>query len=245
MILSALVTRWIVHTPWPDGLPCSDPAHQDVANSLYKYPLHLHLDKFAYGPPSKASEARLQSLFPSGSENGNIQAIAWSQSVPINLDFEFNLLVQKVSNEFGYGAGGFFLGDTNSTFAWAFDTYGIGETAVFTQATIDMALMNTPIEFSYNVFAPAWKPGDFYEGLVAVFTLLGFSVYPGFFALYPTAERTRKVRAMHYSNGILSSSLWAAYALFDLMFIVIVSVCVTVIWSTQYKGWYGLEYMFV
>ena len=163
--------------------------------------------------------------------------------MPLNFDWEFSLLVQKVSNSYGYGSGGFFLGDPNSTFSWSFDPYGIGETAVFTQATIDMALMNTPIDLTYGVFTTAWKPGDFYEGLVAVFTLLGFSVYPGFFALYPTAERTRKVRAMHYSNGILSSSLWAAYALFDFMFIVIISVCATVIWSTQYNGWYGLEYV--
>lgn len=244
-MLSALVTRWILHTPWPDGLPCSDPTYESFAGQLYNYPEHLQLDKFAYGPPSTISEGQLQSLIPSAPQNGGVRPIDWSQSLPINFDFEFDLLVQRVSNEYGYGAGGFFLGNDNSTFAWAYDTYGIGETAVFTQATIDMALMNTPIAFSYNVFATAWKPGDFYEGLVAVFTLLGFSVYPGFFALYPTAERTRKVRAMHYSNGILSSSLWAAYALFDLMFIIIISVCAVVIWSTQYHGWYGLEYMFV
>ena len=106
-----------------------------------------------------------------------------------------------------------------------------------------MALMNTPIGFSYNVFASAWKPGDFYEGLVAVFTLLGFSVYPGLFALYPTQERTRKVRAMHYSNGIRSSSLWTAYALFDFMFVVIISVATTVIWWSQWNGFYGLPYI--
>lgn len=231
-MLCALVTRWIIHTPWPDGLPCANPDLQENVN----YAEHLSLDKFAYGPPSKVSEGYLRSLFPRG-------AVDWSQSVPVNFEFEFNLLVQKVSNSYGYGAGGFFLGDPNSTFSWAFDPQGIGETAVFTQATIDMALMNTPIDLTYNVFTAAWKPGDFYEGLVAVFTLLGFSVYPGFFALYPTAERTRKVRAMHYSNGILSSSLWAAYALFDLMFVIIISVGATVIWSTQYNGWYGLEYV--
>jgi ATP-binding cassette, subfamily A (ABC1), member 3 len=244
-VLSGLVTRWILHTPWPDGLPCSDPAYQSAAHALYNYPEHLQLDKFAYGPPSEVSQSHLQSLFPSRDQNGGVQAVNWAQSVPISSEVEFNVLVSQVANNFGYGAGGFFLGNPNSTFAWAFDTYGTGQTAVFTQATIDMALMNTPIAFSYNVFAIAWRPGDFYEGLVAVFTLLGFSVYPGFFALYPTAERTRKVRAMHYSNGILSSSLWAAYALFDLMFIIIISVCAVVIWSTQYQGWYGLEYMFV
>lgn len=158
---------------------------------------------------------------------------------------EFELLVQQVSNNYGYGSGGFYLGDPNATFAWAYDQWSEGQTAVFTQATIDIALMNKPIRFSYNVFADAWKPGDFYEGLVAVFTLLGFSVYPGFFALYPTSERVRKVRAMHYSNGILSSSLWAAYALFDMMFVIIISIAAVVIWSTQYNGWYGLPYVCV
>lgn len=78
---------------------------------------------------------------------------------------------------------------------------------------------------------------DIRQGLVAVVTVLGFAIYPGLFALYPTAERLRNVRAMHYSNGILSSSLWVAYALFDFIFILLVSVLATVIWSTQYKGW--------
>lgn len=207
--------------------------------------MHTNLEKFAFGPTSRVSEGQLRNIFPPPRRNGGVQVVDWSQSVSLNAQFEFDLLVERVANDFGYGSGGFYLGDPNSTFAWAYDTYGIGQTAVFTQATIDMALMNTPIGFSYNVFAEAWRPGDFYEGLVAVFTLLGFSVYPGFFALYPTAERTRKVRAMHYSNGILSSSLWAAYALFDLMFIIIISICAVVIWSTQYNGWYALEYMFV
>jgi hypothetical protein len=41
----------------------------------------------------------------------------------------------------------------------------------------------------------------FYFGLV-------MSAYPAFFALYPTIERLRGVRALQYSNGVRSLPLW-------------------------------------
>ena len=94
--------------------------------------------------------------------------------------------------------------------------------------------------------------------------VVGFAIYPGFFSLYPTAERLQNVRAMQYSNGrflvpkfascirltsfkgILSSSLWVAYALFDLIFILLVSILATVIWLACIGSQlYGLGYLFM
>jgi len=58
------------------------------------------------------------------------------------------------------------------------------------------------------VFDIPWpsKTGDslqfvFYFGLV-------MACYPAFFALYPTIERLRGVRALQYSNGVRSLPLW-------------------------------------
>lgn len=46
--------------------------------------------------------------------------------------------------------------------------------------------------------------------------------------------------------GILSSSLWVAYALFDLLFIILVSVIATAVWYAYIGSQlYGIGYLFV
>lgn len=37
---------------------------------------------------------------------------------------------------------------------------------------------------------------------------LAMAAYPAFFALYPTLERLRGVRALQYSNGVRALPLW-------------------------------------
>ena len=56
---------------------------------------------------------------------------------------------------------------------------------------------------------------------------LAMSIYPAFFALYPSVERLRKVRALHYSNGIRAAPLWMAYLIFDFCFVLVISAVVT------------------
>jgi len=71
------------------------------------------------------------------------------------------------------------------------------------------------------------------------------SVYPAFFALYPTIERLRNVRALHYSNGVRSLPLWAAYLAFDFLIVLAASVLATIIFRAVSNVWYHLEYLFV
>ncbi len=53
-------------------------------------------------------------------------------------------------------------------------------------------------------------------------------------------------RAMHYSNGIMSSSLWVAHALFDSMFVLLISVLATIIWYVCMGSQiYAIGYVFV
>lgn len=106
-------------------------------------------------------------------------------------------------------------------------------------------IANQTIGFSAATFSESFSPANGPTTLVAVFVTLGFAIWPAFFALYPTGERVSKVRAMHYSNGILSSSLWIAYALFDFMFVLLISILTIVIWTTSWSGWYALGHMFV
>jgi ATP-binding cassette subfamily A (ABC1) protein 3 len=69
-------------------------------------------------------------------------------------------------------------------------------------------------------------------------------VYPALFALYPTYEKTRQVRALQYSNGIRATPLWAAYTFFDFLFILVISAACTAIIATQEPHWFGAAYMF-
>jgi hypothetical protein len=71
------------------------------------------------------------------------------------------------------------------------------------------------------------------------------SAYPGFFVLYPTIERLRKVRALHYSNGISAAPLWLAYLCFDFLFVLLISVVVIAIWVAISSIWYYPGYLFV
>ena len=69
------------------------------------------------------------------------------------------------------------------------------------------------------------------------------AVYPAFFALYPTLEKRRRIRALEYSNGVRAAPLWLAYLLFDTIFVFIVSIICTVLLSKQYP-FFGLWYIF-
>lgn len=69
-------------------------------------------------------------------------------------------------------------------------------------------------------------------------------MYPAFFALYPTFERTRKIRALQYSNGVRAQPLWLSYALFDFFFIVVIAMVCTIVIAEQEKWWFAAGYMF-
>ena len=51
--------------------------------------------------------------------------------------------------------------------------------------------------------------------------------------LYPAIEKARKVRALQYANGVRRAPLWVAYALFDLIFVLILAVTITIIMFVQ------------
>jgi ABC-type multidrug transport system ATPase subunit len=117
--------------------------------------------------------------------------------------------------------------------------------SVITNNFLTRQLTGLNIATQYKMFALPFteSSGDtlqllFYFGLA-------MCAYPGFFALYPTRERLHKVRALHYSNGVRAGSLWLAYTLFDFIFVLIVSVLVTVVFAAVSSAWYHLEYVFV
>lgn len=75
-----------------------------------------------------------------------------------------------------------------------------------------------------------------YVGLV-------FALFPAFFVLYPTVERIRHVRALHYSNGVRALPLWLAYLLFDFIPILVVAAVSSALMITGTGDvWYNFGY---
>ncbi|KIV93068.1 hypothetical protein PV10_04313 [Exophiala mesophila] len=156
---------------------------------------------------------------------------------------EFNDYIQN--NFANVTPGGFFLGDGDSppTFAWR----GNGNVAFGTivQNLMDTLLSNISIASQYQAFDMPW-PQDIGKALQLItYFGLAMSVYPSFFALYPTIERLRNVRGLHYSNGVRSAPLWLAYTSFDFIIVLLASAIATVIFRAVTDVWYHIEYLFV
>ena len=243
LVVAGMVTRFFIDLDpkYNSGVPCVDPDDM-LERSYVNYLSPSYLEyEFVYGPPSLNDT--LQKVIPNDtSPYASTRPPNWGLIPTVDsLDALRDFITTNGTNL--YSGGGFHDDPNSPTFVW--DGLSFGGGPLFVQAAFDAVLMNQTIVFGYSSFRESFVPGNSLGGLVAVLTTLGFSIYPGLFALYPTSERLRKVRAMQYSNGILSSSVWIAHLLFDLMFIVLISVLTTAIWASQWQGWYGLGYMFV
>jgi ATP-binding cassette subfamily A (ABC1) protein 3 len=70
------------------------------------------------------------------------------------------------------------------------------------------------------------------------------AVYPAFFALYPTLERLRNVRALQYSNGVRPIPMWLSYILFDSVFVLLIAIVCTITVSQEAPWWFSVGYLF-
>ncbi|KAK1989498.1 nod factor export ATP-binding protein I [Colletotrichum cereale] len=73
----------------------------------------------------------------------------------------------------------------------------------------------------------------------AVFFCLMQAVYPAAFALYPSIEKSQKVRAVSYANGARRAPLWVAYAFFDFLFVSVISFVITAHLRSKVPLWNG------
>ena len=142
----------------------------------------------------------------------------------VNTLAEFN---DYISNNFhNVTPGGFFLQtDGPPVMAYVGNKNVLG--ALITFNALSNVLTGIPITTQYQQFAVPFAPGVGKTLQLILYLGLAMSVYPAFFALYPTVERLRKVRALHYSNGIRAAPLWLAYLSFDFIFVVLISAVVT------------------
>ncbi|KAF1914834.1 hypothetical protein BDU57DRAFT_305757 [Ampelomyces quisqualis] len=140
--------------------------------------------------------------------------------------------------------GGFFLSESGPvTMAYLGSGSVIG--GLITLNALDNVISNVTITTQYQQFAVPFAPnmGDTLQ-LILYFGL-AMTVYPALFALYPTQERLRNVRALHYSNGIRAVPLWLAYTTFDFIFVLIISALTVIIFVGASSAWYAPGYLFV
>lgn len=139
--------------------------------------------------------------------------------------------------------GGFFQGDT-PVFAWR-GNYAMFY-AIAVQNLLDISLLgDIPITTSFTAFDVSWAPSSGKSLQMVLYFGLAMSAYPGFFSLYTNVERLRKVRALHYSNGVRALPLWLAYTMFDFLIVLVVSAVAIIIFTAATNVWYAPGYLFL
>ncbi|KAN0078785.1 hypothetical protein V8E54_005298 [Elaphomyces granulatus] len=198
------------------------------------------------GPSHKLSPSAL-SLYASSLSGSSSTGAFLNGTANIHIVDNLPDFNNYISNNFAnVTPGGFYLGDSSSppTFAWFGDSKSIATSTVI-QNALDSLLTNISISYRQQPFDVPWQPdvGNYLE-LITYFGLV-MAVYPAFFGLYPTAERLKHVRDLHYSNGVRTLPLWLAYTLFDFCIVLISTVLMTIIFRAVSDVWYHLEYLFV
>ncbi|EEH42644.2 uncharacterized protein PADG_07464 [Paracoccidioides brasiliensis Pb18] len=220
--------------------------------------------------PDTVREAKIHSLFSdtdielvvgpaSKLSLSSLRLLASSLGVPASSGMNSTFLMDKIRmvetlQEFnGYierrfhkvMPGGFFLGDGSSPLIFAWRGNGDISFATSVQNTMDTILTNITIGNQYQALSIPWAADSGKSLQLITYFGLALAVYPAFFALYPTIERLKNVRGLHYSNGVRSLPLWLAYAAFDFLIVLTVSIVVIGVFVGASGAWYHAEYLFV
>ena len=201
------------------------------ATNLGAEVLELDLVAGPMSPSFNASLLRTAELYTADylpfSDSVDDYAALWMAGLrPVNSLDEFNKLVSR--EHATIFPGGLFVGDGNAsitpTFAWVADPSAVAAGLLVENMVKKMQ--------SHLTIAPSFQDFDVPPSIVLFdFSALVFVVYFGFlaacypasFTLYPTLERVRNVRALHYSNGVGSLPLWLAYIGLDSVFVIAIS----------------------
>ena len=201
VIAAGLVTLFLKNFSAAGCSPTQQVSPSDIQSLLTQVDYQL-----VVGPSSKLSAAdiaRIGATLPgrgSGSGAGANRSSLYTSIHVIDgtLD-DFN---KYINNNFAnVTPGGFFLGDGQSPPTFAYKANGGISLATITQNALDTLLTNVSISSQYQAFDVPWVSGAGKTLQLIVYLGLALSVYPALFALYPTLERLRNVRQLHYSNG--------------------------------------------
>ncbi|KAI9791584.1 MAG: hypothetical protein M1816_003670 [Peltula sp. TS41687] len=197
------------------------------------------------GPPSKvslSSLSRFQNVLPVST--GATDPISLMQS--IHMVDTLQAFNDQINQRFAdISPGGFFLGDQDAPPTFAYQADAGLYSAVLMQNAFNNLLTNVSIATQYAAFDLPLELNTGNTLQLIVYFGLAMAAYPAFFALYPTFERLRDIRALHYSNGVRSLPLWLAYLTFDFCFVLAVSTIAVIIFAAANSTWYHLGYLFV
>lgn len=246
VIAAGLVTLFLKGFTAPGCSPTDQISPSDINSLLTQVNYQL-----VVGPASKVSPetlARVAATLPGASSGGGgggagLSSLASSVHTVDGTLADFNAYIAQ--NYANVTPGGIFLGDASSPPTFAYKGNGDISLATITQNAFDTLLTNVSISSQFQAFDTPWVASAGKTLQLIVYFGLAMAAYPAFFSLYPTLERLRNVRQLHYSNGVRSVCLWSAYATFDFIIVVAASVLSIVIFRGVSDAWYHIEYLFV
>ena len=239
VVAAGLVTLFL------DGyeLPSCNPQAIDFVSDVSSLSSEIGYQLVA-GPSARLTPevlSRFAATLPgsTGDGSGNVTQLLNSLTMVDTLDDFNNQIHTRFAN---ITPGGFFLGSTPAI-AWKGNGGLIASPIVLNM--LDNVLSAIPIANQYQSFDVPW-PSDAGKALQAITYLgLALSVAVAFSSLYPTLERHRNVRSLHYSNGVRPLPLWLAYVSFDFVFVLVWSAITVIIFAAVTSAWYHIGYLFV
>ena len=250
-IAAGLVCLFIFDYPGAGCTPTDQVSQSDIASLNSQFQNNLDI---VVGPSSKFGLSSLQLVASSldfggsggGGGNGsgtvggqNLTGLRDSTHLVETLD-EFNSYISQHYQN--VTPGGAFLGDRMTL---AYKGNSVMALPFLVQNIADTLVTNLSIAAQYQTFDIPWQADAGKTLQFIVYLGLCLCVAPAFFALYPTLERLRNVRSLHYSNGVRSLPLWLAYTGFDFIFVLITSALVIIIFRAVTDIFYGLGQLFV
>ncbi|KAF5007600.1 hypothetical protein FDECE_6086 [Fusarium decemcellulare] len=103
---------------------------------------------------------------------------------------------------------------------------------------------NITVATSYTPFDIPIAEGMSSALQLAIFFAIASNLAPAFFGLYPNVERRNQVRALQYSSGVRSYSLWTAHLAFDFGIFVIPFLVAAIIFAVSSDMWFSVGYLF-
>jgi ABC-type multidrug transport system ATPase subunit len=230
VIAAGLVSLFLKNFKAVGCAPASSVSLSDVES-----PSTLYAFDMVVGPSSRFSAATLASLYAPV-----LPAILPGALNTVDSLDRFNSYI--ATNFANVTPSGFFLDGTQTTLAYKGD--GDIYYSIFGQNIMDIMLTNISIGTQFASFDIPWAPSTGDSLQLVVYFGLAMAAYPGFFALYPTVERTRNIRGLEYSNGVRSLPLWLAYLTFDFLIVLVSSALSIIIFAASSSAWY-VEYLFL
>ena len=231
------------------GAGCS-PTDQVTASDINSFASQLANNiSVVVGPRNKLGLEQLALVQLSlGIGNNGTSGTSGANATSLGNSFKFVDSLDAFNSDIAHNyhnitPGGAFLGDKTTM---AFKANGGVALSFVLQNIVDTINTNVPIAAQYSIFDIPWQADQGNTLQFCVYLGLALCVYPAFFALYPTLERLRHVRNLHYSNGVRALPLWLAYTGFDFIFVLVGSgLAIAILAGVRSQIFYSLGHLFV